>query len=424
VAADGFTYEREAITKWFETSNRSPMTNQELEDLELKPNFAIKSILQALQGANSLPAKLLFKLIMNDENFLHEAINNSKEFVNFPGVLMAVSLHSEWLTMIPEGRAWAILHQVIFSGNVNNLNQLLALQKSNKKFRLLTNTRDNKTVLDIASIRHDTSEMKMHIEKLIKLDEMLNYAKGCQWKECYEIVKENPGFSNEKPPYRLYYLIHHMACADAMEEFNKFKEIKNCKFDLNLRANRLKINKIAEREQRPAFARFIEREYPSLLDEDVEPEKPSEEARRRTVTISNIMETKIIAKTLDDNLMGAPVKPERTRTEVMTYMNQMRNQSERELQEKEKELKEKHAIQLEKTLHQAMLLDNLVCPIALTIFTDPVIAADGFTYERSAIERWLTNNDRSPMTNQVLPNKLLNPNTVIKQIITAVELMT
>ncbi|CAF4683185.1 unnamed protein product, partial [Rotaria socialis] len=32
------------------------MTNQELEDLELKPNFAIKSILQALQGANSLPA--------------------------------------------------------------------------------------------------------------------------------------------------------------------------------------------------------------------------------------------------------------------------------------------------------------------------------------------------------------------------------
>jgi hypothetical protein len=48
VAADGFTYEREAIMNWFEHSNRSPMTNKELEDQELKPNHAIKSILQSL----------------------------------------------------------------------------------------------------------------------------------------------------------------------------------------------------------------------------------------------------------------------------------------------------------------------------------------------------------------------------------------
>ena len=50
VAADGFTYEREAILKWFEHSKRSPMTNQELETLDLKPNHAIKSILTSLQG--------------------------------------------------------------------------------------------------------------------------------------------------------------------------------------------------------------------------------------------------------------------------------------------------------------------------------------------------------------------------------------
>ncbi|CAF1225197.1 unnamed protein product, partial [Rotaria sp. Silwood1] len=57
VAADGFTYEREAITKWFETSNRSPMTNEILDNLELKPNYAIKSILQSLQGANTMSTK-------------------------------------------------------------------------------------------------------------------------------------------------------------------------------------------------------------------------------------------------------------------------------------------------------------------------------------------------------------------------------
>jgi hypothetical protein len=48
VAADGFTYEREAIINWFEHSNRSPMTNQELDNQELKPNHAIKSILKSL----------------------------------------------------------------------------------------------------------------------------------------------------------------------------------------------------------------------------------------------------------------------------------------------------------------------------------------------------------------------------------------
>ncbi len=48
MAADGFTYEREAILSWFQHSNRSPMTNQELPNQELKTNHAIKSILQLL----------------------------------------------------------------------------------------------------------------------------------------------------------------------------------------------------------------------------------------------------------------------------------------------------------------------------------------------------------------------------------------
>ncbi len=50
-----------------------------------------------------------------------------------------------------------------------------------------------------------------------------------------------------------------------------------------------------------------------------------------------------------------------------------------------------------------------------------MVAADGFTYERSAIENWLDKNDRSPMTNQQFLHKNLNPNNVIKQIITALQ---
>lgn len=39
-----------------------------------------------------------------------------------------------------------------------------------------------------------------------------------------------------------------------------------------------------------------------------------------------------------------------------------------------------------------------------------MIAADGYTYERAAIEAWLSNNDTSPLTNLLLADKLLTPN--------------
>lgn len=41
---------------------------------------------------------------------------------------------------------------------------------------------------------------------------------------------------------------------------------------------------------------------------------------------------------------------------------------------------------------------------------DPCVAADGYTYDRKAIEIWLEENENSPMTNLPLPNKILIPN--------------
>ncbi|CAF3674323.1 unnamed protein product [Rotaria sp. Silwood1] len=357
---------------------------------------------------------------MSDTEFLHKAIDNAKNFENFSDVLMAVSLHPEWLTMIPEDRRWAILHQIILSGNVNNLDQLLALQKSNKKFRLLTNTRDNQTILNIASLRNDIPDMIKRLQQLIKLDEMLNYAKDCEWDKCYDIAKENPNFINEKPPYRRYYLIHHMACANAIEQFERFKQIKNCIFNLNLRADRKKINEIAREEHQSKFAEYIEKHYPSLLDKDDsiydELYTPTEEAKKRTHMINTMMDQRCIVKDLDKDLMGEPIKL-KSRTEVMLHINEIRTQQENELKEKSKQ-----ASKVEEDGRTEMMIDTLTCPLTLAIFVDPVVAADGFTYERSAITTWLKNNDRSPMTNQKLPNKDLSSNTVVKQIINALHL--
>eukprot|EP00299_Pterocystis_sp_00344_P018317 c9148_g1_i3.p1 GENE.c9148_g1_i3~~c9148_g1_i3.p1 ORF type:complete len:188 (+),score=39.82 c9148_g1_i3:434-997(+) len=48
-----------------------------------------------------------------------------------------------------------------------------------------------------------------------------------------------------------------------------------------------------------------------------------------------------------------------------------------------------------------------ICPITQEVMTDPVSAADGFVYERSAIESWLGLNSTSPMTRQELADTSL-----------------
>lgn len=61
--------------------------------------------------------------------------------------------------------------------------------------------------------------------------------------------------------------------------------------------------------------------------------------------------------------------------------------------------------------------DALSCPITLEIFRDPVMAQDGHTYEREAIEEWIQNNGTSPVTNQKLSIEHLAPNHAIKKVV-------
>ena len=50
------------------------------------------------------------------------------------------------------------------------------------------------------------------------------------------------------------------------------------------------------------------------------------------------------------------------------------------------------------------------CPITGFPMVEPVVAADGHTYERAAIARWLKTSDKSPMTGSILLHKELVPN--------------
>lgn len=60
--------------------------------------------------------------------------------------------------------------------------------------------------------------------------------------------------------------------------------------------------------------------------------------------------------------------------------------------------------------------DELLCPISFRVFHDPVLAADGHTYERSSIELWLGKSRLSPMTGEELPHLELTPNVTIRKL--------
>lgn len=52
--------------------------------------------------------------------------------------------------------------------------------------------------------------------------------------------------------------------------------------------------------------------------------------------------------------------------------------------------------------------DEFLCPITYELFREPVVAWDGHTYEKSAIEKWLLNRDTSPRTGEkMVDNKHL-----------------
>ncbi len=103
------------------------------------------------------------------------------------------------------------------------------------------------------------------------------------------------------------------------------------------------------------------------------------------------------AKTLaaQDELDGAAVHQERLESSLADHRAELRR--------------------LRSVLSQREIPDALTCSITLEIMQDPVFATDGHTYERSAIESWLTNNRTSPKTGEPLATTALFPNHGARQ---------
>lgn len=64
------------------------------------------------------------------------------------------------------------------------------------------------------------------------------------------------------------------------------------------------------------------------------------------------------------------------------------------------------------------ILEEYFCPITQEIMTDPVVAADGHTYQRKNITEWLVRGKRhSPVNGTPLANTILHDNIDFKNVI-------
>lgn len=82
---------------------------------------------------------------------------------------------------------------------------------------------------------------------------------------------------------------------------------------------------------------------------------------------------------------------------------------------------ERSAYSLEQLKNTERIIKSIYCPITNMPMQDPVIAPDGMSYEKKAIEKWFARRNTSPVSGETLKHTFLIPNHSLRNVIS--ELM-
>jgi hypothetical protein len=303
---------------------------------------------------------------------VHDIVKRN-ERSHFDLVYRTLLVKSNYLSEFPSKEQCTILHYLVQHGAFDLFNKVIAIP--NIRFILLTRTlgKPSKDIEEIAKENkgksNDHKKLYQRIQSLVLMDKFVEYAKLNEIGECKKMLELDRDLVNQKPPYRKYYLIHHLAYANNKDAFDQFQKI--CTFDMTLLTNDQKTaSEVALEQNHTRFAHYLENLSPEMrtLREKHQADKQHKQKEKQK-----------------------PV------------------QSDEKIEKIEKELI---------STGGNNLLDCFTCPLTREVFQDPVILSDGFTYEREAIQRWLNDGHRrSPMTNIELTNLDLVPNMVIKHAI-------
>jgi hypothetical protein len=68
-------------------------------------------------------------------------------------------------------------------------------------------------------------------------------------------------------------------------------------------------------------------------------------------------------------------------------------------------------------MFEELVPPHYLCPISRGVLVDPVVAADGHTYERLTIVKWITERGTSPLTREQMDLNMLLPNHTLRHAI-------
>ncbi|CAF2907224.1 unnamed protein product [Rotaria sp. Silwood2] len=211
--------------------------------------------------------------------------------------------------------------------------------------------------------------MYKRIERLVVMDDLLNNAKGRKWEVCKYILNKTPDIINEKPPYRKFYFIHHIAYKGDRKAFDDFNQQNQ--FDLSLLTNDDK----------------------SIID------IANEKGNQDFVQHINSLKQQKEAKTASDRFSRQSCIEKRVHT--------------RDHIKKSTSGKSDATI----VLNDDNFIRSLICPLSGEMLKVPVVASDGYTYEKENILEYFKTHDRSPITNELFKNKEFQRNLTIEGIL-------
>lgn len=127
-------------------------------------------------------------------------------------------------------------------------------------------------------------------------------------------------------------------------------------------------------------------------------------------TVKSLCELNLINKPKDIKSEEAPHAAEKTNSsEAVSALGLFSSSSSMPL----------HASAIAPSASAILTKDNdniphlFICPISQMVMQDPVIAKDGYTYDRDHITTWFQKNATSPLTNEIIEKSLI-PNHSLK----------
>lgn len=116
------------------------------------------------------------------------------------------------------------------------------------------------------------------------------------------------------------------------------------------------------------------------------------------------------------------VWPEGEQTLKLLELQQERDEALRQVAERDDALKQiTEKLDFDRNEFEAQVEQDFMCPITHEKMQEPVVAADGHTYERRAIEKWMRESSTSPMTGAPLTHRYLTTNFSLRRIIAVYE---